>query len=96
MPITVGLFYLTHPVNFPVGGKRSTRETHNFQQSVDFCSFHIYEGWVRVALTSFSLRLERAASEVKGKCAYELDESLSGLESIGLPELDQSLSVLRK
>ena len=66
-----------------------------FSRALTFALF-TYEDWVRVALRSFSLRLEPAASEVKGKCAYELDQSLSRLESIGLPELDQRISVLSK
>jgi hypothetical protein len=71
MPITVGPFCLTHPVNFPCGRKPEyPEETHDFRQSVDFYSSH--EDWVRVALRKFSLRLEPAASEVKGKCANHL------------------------
>ena len=72
MPITVGPFCLTHPVNFPCGRKPEyPEETHDFRQSVDFYSFS-HEDWVRVALRKFSLRLEPAASEVKGKCANHL------------------------
>ena len=72
MPITVDPFCLTHPVNFPCGRKPEyPEETHDFQQSVDFYSFHM-RNWVRVALRKFSLRLEPAASEVKGKCANHL------------------------
>jgi hypothetical protein len=42
MPITVGPFYLTHPVNFPCGRKPEyPGKTHDFRQSVDFYSFHI-------------------------------------------------------
>ena len=71
MPITVGPFCLTHPVNFPCGRKSEyPEETHDFRQSVDFYSSH--EDWVRVALRKFSLRLKPAASEVKGKCANHL------------------------
>ena len=71
MPITVGPFCLTHPVNFPCGRKPEyPEETHDFRQSVDFYSSH--GDWVRVALRKFSLRLEPAASEVKGKCANHL------------------------
>ena len=37
MPITVGPFCLTHPVNFPCGRKPEyPEETHDFRQSVDF------------------------------------------------------------
>ena len=72
MPITVGPFCLTHPVNFPCGRKPEyPEETHDFRQSVDFLLFS-HEDWVRVALRKFSLRLEPAASEVKGKCANHL------------------------
>jgi hypothetical protein len=39
---------------------RDPEKTHDFWQSVDFYSFH---------MRKFSLRLEPAASEVKGKCA---------------------------
>jgi hypothetical protein len=56
MPITVGPFCLTHPVNFPCGSKPEyPEETHDFRQSVDFYSFS-HEDWVQVAL-----RLEPAA-----------------------------------
>jgi hypothetical protein len=56
MPITVGPFCLTHPVNFSCGSKPEyPEETHDFRQSVDFYSFS-HEDWVRVAL-----RLEPAA-----------------------------------
>jgi hypothetical protein len=55
MPITVGPFYLTHPVNFPCGRKPEyPGKTHDFRQSVDFYSSH--EDWVRVALRKFSLK----------------------------------------
>ena len=71
MPMTVGPLCLTHPVNFPCGRKPEyPEETHDLRQSVDFYSSH--EDWVRVALRKFSLRLEPAASEVKGKCANHL------------------------
>ena len=71
MPITVGPFYLTHPVNFPCGWKSEyPGKTHGFRQSVDFYSFHMrHEDWVRVALRKFSLRLEPVALEVKGLSA---------------------------
>ena len=37
MPIIVGPFCLTHPVNFPCGRKPEyPEETHDFRQSVDF------------------------------------------------------------
>ena len=40
MPITVGPFYLTHPVNFPCGRKPEyPGKTHDFRQSVDFTLF---------------------------------------------------------
>jgi hypothetical protein len=46
MPITVGPFCLTHPVNFPCGRKPEyPEETHNFRQSVDFYSFHMRTGF---------------------------------------------------
>jgi hypothetical protein len=45
MPITVGPFCLTHPVNFPCGRKPEyPEETHDFRQSVDFYSFHMRTG----------------------------------------------------
>ena len=47
MPITVGPFCLTHPVNFPCGRKPEyPEETHDFRQSVDFYSFHMRTGFV--------------------------------------------------
>jgi hypothetical protein len=46
MPITVGPFCLTHPVNFPCGRKPEyPEETHDFWQSVDFYSFHMRTGF---------------------------------------------------
>jgi hypothetical protein len=46
MPITVGPFCLTHPVNFPCGRKPEyPEETHDFRQSVDFYSFHMGTGF---------------------------------------------------
>ena len=46
MPITVGPFCLTHPVNFPCGRKPEyPEETHDFRQSVDFYSFHMRAGF---------------------------------------------------
>jgi hypothetical protein len=46
MPITVGPFCLTHPVNFPCGRKPEyPEETHDFRQSVDFYSFHMRTGF---------------------------------------------------
>jgi hypothetical protein len=72
MPITVGPFYLTHPVNFPCGRKPEyPGKTHDFRQSVDFLLFS-HEDWVRVALRKYLVRFEPAASEVKGKCANHL------------------------
>jgi hypothetical protein len=72
MPITVGPFYLTHPVNFPCGRKPEyPGKTHDFRQSVDFLLFS-HEDWVRVALGKYLVRFEPAASEVKGKCANHL------------------------
>ena len=39
-PITVGPYYLTHPVNFPCGRKPEYPEkTHDFRQSVDYALF---------------------------------------------------------
>ena len=39
-PITVGPYYLTHPVNFPCGRKPEYPEkTHDFRQSVDYTLF---------------------------------------------------------
>jgi hypothetical protein len=82
MPITVGPFCLTHPVNFPCGRKPEyPEETHDFRQSVDFLLFS-HEDWVRVALRKFSLRLEPAASEVKGKCANHLATEAPKISSI--------------
>ena len=72
MPITVGPFCLTHPVNFPCGRKPEyPGKTHGFRQSVDFLLFS-HEDWVRVALRKYLVRFEPAASEVKGKCANHL------------------------
>ena len=72
MPITVGPFYLTHPVNFSCGRKPEyPGKTHDFRQSVDFLLFS-HEDWVRVALRKYLVRFEPAASEVKGKCANHL------------------------
>jgi hypothetical protein len=72
MPITVGPFYLTHPVNIPCGRKPEyPGKTHDFRQSVDFLLFS-HEDWVRVALRKYLVRFEPAASEVKGKCANHL------------------------
>ena len=46
MPITVGPFYLTHPVNFPCGREPEyPGKTHDFRQSVDFNSFHMRTGF---------------------------------------------------
>jgi hypothetical protein len=46
MPITVGPFCLTHPVNFPCGRKPEyPEETHDFRQSVDFYSFRMRTGF---------------------------------------------------
>jgi hypothetical protein len=46
MPITVGPFYLTRPVNFPCGRKPEyPGKTHDFRQSVDFYSFHMRTGF---------------------------------------------------
>ena len=45
MPITVGPFCLTHPVNFPCGRKPEySEETHHFRQSFDLHSFHMRTG----------------------------------------------------
>jgi hypothetical protein len=72
MPITVGPFYLTHPVNFPCGRKPEyPGKTHDFRQSVDFLLFS-HGDWVRVASRKYLVRFEPAASEVKGKCANHL------------------------
>ena len=44
-PITAGPYYLTHPVNFPCGGKpEDTEETRDLRKSVDFYSFHMRSG----------------------------------------------------
>jgi hypothetical protein len=46
MPITVGPFCLTHPVNFPCRRKPEyPGKTHDFRQSVDFYSFHMRTGF---------------------------------------------------
>jgi hypothetical protein len=46
MPITVGPFCLTHPVNFPCRRKPEyPEETHDFRQSIDFYSFHMRTGF---------------------------------------------------
>jgi hypothetical protein len=71
-PITVGPFYLTHPVNFPCGRKPEyPGKTHDFGRALTFLLFS-HEDWVRVALRMYSVRFEPAASEVKGKCANHL------------------------
>ena len=44
-PITVGSYYLTHPVNFPCGRKPEYPEkTHDFRQSVDY-TLHMRTGF---------------------------------------------------
>ena len=46
MPITVGPFCLTHPVNFPCGRKPEyPEETRDFRQSVGFYSFRMRTGF---------------------------------------------------
>jgi hypothetical protein len=46
MPITVGPFCLTHPVDFPCGRKPEYLEgTHDLRQSVGFYSFHMRTGF---------------------------------------------------
>jgi hypothetical protein len=73
MPVTVGPFYLTHPVNFPCGRKPEYLEkTHDFRQSVDLYSFRMRNGFESHWLRKFSLRLEPATLELKGKCANHL------------------------
>jgi hypothetical protein len=60
MPITVGPFTSPTLSTPPCRRKLEYPEkTHDFQQSVDFTVF---------TLRKFSLRLEPAALEVKGKC----------------------------
>jgi hypothetical protein len=58
-------------------------ETHDFRQSVDFLLFS-HEDWIRVALRKFSLTLEPAALEVKGKCAnhFATETSLNYLSRL--------------
>jgi hypothetical protein len=49
MYITVGPFYLAHPVSFPCGREPEYPENaHDFRQSVDFLLFS-HEDWVWVA-----------------------------------------------
>jgi hypothetical protein len=46
MPITVGPFCLTHPVNFPCGRKPEyPEEIHDFRQSVAFYAFRMRTGF---------------------------------------------------
>ena len=46
MPVTVGSFCITHPVNFPFGKKPEyPEETHDFRQSLGFYSFHMRTGF---------------------------------------------------
>ena len=46
-PITVGPYYLTHPVSFPMGGNRSTRrKPTTFGRALTILFSH--ENWVRV------------------------------------------------
>ena len=46
MPITVGPFYLTHPVNFPCGRKPEyPGKTHDFGRALTFYSFHMRTGF---------------------------------------------------
>ena len=62
-PITVGPYYLSHPVNFPCGRKPEYPEkTHDFRQSVDCYSFHM-----RTGLESTLLGVELGTLEVKGE-----------------------------
>jgi hypothetical protein len=45
-PITVGPFYLTHPVNFPCGRKPEyPGKTHDFGRALTFYSFHMRTGF---------------------------------------------------
>ena len=62
-PITVGPYYLTHPVNFPCGRKPEYPEkTHDFRQSVILFS---HEDWVRVHIKMTLLGIELGTLEVK-------------------------------
>ena len=54
-PITVGPYYLTHPVNFPCGRKPEYPEkTHDFRQSVDYALFTLFNGYFHSVYTNFS------------------------------------------
>ena len=60
-PITVGPYYLSHPVNFPCGRKPEYPEkTHDFRQSVDY--FHMRTGFKSTLLGN-----ELGTLEVKGE-----------------------------
>ena len=51
-PITAGPYNLTHPVNFPCGGKPEDPEkTRDLRQSVDFYSFHMRSGFDHIEKT---------------------------------------------
>ena len=59
-PITVGPYYLSHPVNSPCGREPEYPEkTHDFRQSVDYTLFT----WVK----SILLGIELGTLEVKGE-----------------------------
>ncbi len=61
------MFILTHPVNFSVGGNLSARRKPTTFGRVLTDSFHMSGALVRVTLRKVSLRIEPAASEVKGE-----------------------------
>ena len=45
-PITVGPYHVSHPVNFPCGGK--PKKSHDVRHSLDYTFSH--EDWVQVHL----------------------------------------------
>ena len=71
-PITVGPFLPNPPCQLSLWEETGVPgENPRLRQSVDFLLFS-HEDWVRVALRKYLVRLEPAASEVKGKCANHL------------------------
>ena len=73
-PVTVGPYYLTHPVNFPCGRKPEYPDkTHDFRQSVAYTKpfgraltiLFSHEDWVRVNIKMTLLGIELGTLEVK-------------------------------
>ena len=81
-PITVGPYYLSHPVNFPCGRKPEYPEkAHDFRQSVDYTLFTV----MRTGFKSTLLGIELGTLEVKGEWSdhYTTEASLSPITSGG-------------